>query len=95
MSCTETHFGKFIVRAVYGFPDKELHQLKIDRIEVSIERFGAGYKDGITNHKIVYLATTTDNKKFNSQSRFTEDQLFTEEEVKTYVDEYFKNRKNS
>ena len=78
---------------VYGFPDKELHQLVIDRIEINFARFGKDYKDGINKCEILYLATTKDAKN-NFQHRFTEEQLFTEEELKIYINEYFKNRKN-
>ena len=88
----ETKFD--IGNIVYGFPDKELHKLIIDRIEVSFVRFGKDYKGGINQCKISYLATTKDADN-NFQHRFTEDQLFTEEELKNYVDNYFKDRKNS
>ena len=78
--------------SVYGFPDKELHNLIIDRIETKIEEFGKDNK--YQNIEIVYLATPTDDK-YKCQTRFKENQLFTEEELKDYVNEYFKNRKNS
>lgn len=73
---------------VYGFPDKKLHQLVIDRIEISFARFGKEYKDGINQSRISYLATTKDSDN-NIQHRFTEEQLFTEEELKNYINEYF------
>ena len=76
---------------VYGFPDKELHELKIDRIEVSTVKFGYIGGNNKTNIKIIYLATTTD-AEFNCQHKFTEEQLFTKEELKSYIDNYFKNK---
>lgn len=79
---------------VYGFVDGELHQLKIDRIEISFERFGHK-KPEYTRYNTTYLATTTDDKKYNLQHRLKENNIFTEEELKDYVNEYFKFRKNS
>jgi len=76
---------------VYGFPDKELHELKIDRIEVSTAKFGYIGGNNKTNIKIIYLATTTD-AEFNCQHEFTEEQLFTKEELKNYIDNYFRNK---
>ena len=73
---------------VYGFPDKELHEFKIDRIEVSTAKFGWIGGGDKTNIKIIYLATTTD-AEFNAQNKFTEEQLFTKEELKDYINNYF------
>jgi hypothetical protein len=75
--------------SVFGFVDGEIHNLVIDRIEISIERFGKN--NPIQNNKIVYLATTTD-AKFNTQHRINDEALFTEEELKGYIDKYFKRR---
>ena len=80
--------------SVYGFVDGEVHNLIVDRIEISFERFDSYNPNKYTNYKIVYLATTTDSKKSNYQHRFTEGTLFTEEELKNHVNEYFKNRNN-
>lgn len=87
----ETRFD--VGDSVYGFVDGLVHNLIIDRIEIDFERFGKG--NPITKYKIAYLATTTDSKEFNCQHRFTEGTLFTEEELKNHVKEYFENRKNS
>ena len=38
---------------VYGFPDKELHECKIDRIEVSTAKFGWIGGGDKTNIKII------------------------------------------
>ena len=46
--------------SVYGFPDKELHNLIIDRIEVHVAEFGKDTK--YQNVKVTYLATPTDDK---------------------------------
>lgn len=75
--------------SVFGFVDGEIHNLIIDRIEISIERFG---KDNpYQNNKIVYLATTTD-AEFNTQYRIENEALFTEEELKEHINKYFKRR---
>lgn len=87
----ETRFD--VGDSVFGFVDGKVHNLVIDRIEISFERFGKG--NPYTNYKIVYLATTKDAEKYNCQHRFTEGTLFTEEELKNHVNEYFENRKNS
>lgn len=76
---------------VYGFPDKELHELKIDRIEVSTAKFGWIGDSNKIDIKITYLATTIDDK-FNCQHEFTEEQLFTKEELKSHIDNYFRNK---
>lgn len=83
----ETKFD--IGDSVFGFVDGEIHNLVIDRIEVSIAR----YKDDNPYNQIniIYLATTTD-AVFNHQNRFKEGQLFTEDEVKSYIEKYFKRR---
>lgn len=78
---------------VFGFVDGEIHEVKIDRIEINFERFDKTRPE-FTRYKTIYLATTTD-AKCNFQHRFKENQLFNEEELKVYVNEYFKNRKNS
>ena len=72
--------------SVYGFADGELHNLEINRIEVSLARYGSN--NPINNIQIVYLATTTDAEN-NYQHRFKECNLFTEDELKNYVDKYF------
>ena len=75
--------------SVFGFTDNGLHNVRIDRLEVSIARYN---NDNPYNQiKIDYLATTTD-VKFNLQHRFKEGQLFTEDEIKSYVENYFKER---
>lgn len=79
---TKTKFD--IDDVVYGFPDNGLHKLVIDRIEMSIVKFG-----NVTQVEVYYLATTTDSKN-NFQHRFRECHLFSEEEVKSYVNNYFK-----
>lgn len=68
---------------VYGFPDNELHKLVIDRIEISVTKFGE-----VTQTKVVYLASTTDSKN-NFQHRFQDCHLFSEQEVKSYVNDFF------
>lgn len=78
---------------VYGFPDKELHELKIDRIEVSTVKFGKIGNSNIVHIKISYLATTTDAEN-NYQYAFTEEQLFTKEELKNHINDYFRNKEN-
>lgn len=75
--------------SVYGFVDGEVHNLIIDRIDISVERFSAS--DPIQNNKIVYLATTTD-AKYNSQYRFHNETLYTEEELKEYINNYFERK---
>ena len=73
--------------SVYGFVDGEIHNLVINRIEIGIERFSPD--SPMQNNTIVYLATTTD-AKFNSQHRIHNEALFTEEELKEYINNYFK-----
>lgn len=73
--------------SVFGFVDGEIHNLVIDRIEISVERFCPN--DPIQKNKIVYLATTTD-VKFNCQHRINNEALFTMEELKEYINKYFK-----
>ena len=75
--------------SVYGFVDGEIHNLVIDRIEISVERFGKN--NPFQNNKIVYLATTTD-AKFNHQHRINDEALFTEEELKEHINRYFERR---
>lgn len=80
----ETKFN--IGDSVFGFVDGEIHNLIIDRIEISVERFG---KDNpIQRNKIIYLATTTD-ADFNHQHRINNESLFTKEELKEYINKYF------
>ena len=75
--------------SVFGFIDGEIHNLIIDRIEISVEKFG---KDNpIQKHRIVYLATTTDCE-FNHQHRINNEALFTEEELKEYINKYFEHK---
>lgn len=76
---------------VYGFVDGRVHELTIDRIDVKFERFDKE-NPNFTRYETTYLATTKD-AKFNCQHRFEESILFTEEELKNHVNEYFKNRK--
>ena len=78
---------------VFGFVDGEVHEVKIDRIEINFERFDKT-NPKYTRCNTIYLATTTD-AKYNLQHRFKENQLFNEEELKVYVNKYFENRKNS
>lgn len=75
--------------SVFGFVDGEIHNLVIDRIEISIERFSPD--NPIQNNNIVYLATTTD-AKFNIQHRIKNEALFTENELKEYINKYFKSK---
>lgn len=75
--------------SVFGFVDGELHNLVIDRIEISIAKFSLGMP--AQNIKIVYLATTTD-AEFNHQHRINSESLFTEEELKEYVNKYFETK---
>ena len=77
--------------SVFGFVDGEIHNLVIDRIEISVERFSPDRP--IQNNKIVYLATTTD-AKFNHQYRINDEALFTEEKIKEHINNYFENRNN-
>ena len=75
--------------SVFGFVDGEIHNLVIDRIEISVEKFG---KDNPTQrNRIVYLATTTD-AEFNIQHRIKNESLFTEEELKEYISQYFERK---
>lgn len=75
--------------SVFGFVDGEIHNLIIDRIEISVEKFG---KDNpVQRNKIIYLATTTD-AEFNIQHRIKNEALFTEEELKEYINKYFENK---
>ncbi len=75
--------------SVFGFVDGGLHNLVIDKIEISVERFSPD--NPIQNNKIVYLATTTD-AKFNGQHRIYNEDLYTEKELKEYINKYFKRR---
>lgn len=72
--------------SVFGFVDGEIHNLIIDRIEISIERFCPD--NPIQNNKIVYLATTID-AEFNHQHRINNEALYTEEELKEHINKYF------
>ena len=83
----ETRFD--IGDSVFGFVDGELHNLIINRIEISVERFSLDTSR--QNIEIVYLATTTD-AEFNHQHRINSKSLFTEEELKEYVNEYFETK---
>ena len=75
--------------SVFGFIDGEIHNLVIDRVESSIERFSPD--NPIQNNNIVYLATTTD-AEFNIQHRIKNEALFTEDELKEYINKYFENK---
>lgn len=75
--------------SVFGFVDGEIHNLVIDRIEISIERFSPD--NPIQNNNIVYLATTTD-AKCNIQHRIKNEALFTEDELKEYINKYFESK---
>lgn len=75
--------------SVFGFIDGEIHNLVIDRIEIRVERFSSD--SPIQNNKIIYLATTTD-AKFNIQHRIEDEALFTEEELKEYINKYFESK---
>ena len=75
--------------SVFGFVDGEIHNLIINRIEISVEKFG---KDNpIQNNRIVYLATSTD-ANVNSQHRINNEALFTEEELKEHINKYFESK---
>lgn len=87
----ETRFD--VGDSVFEFVNGQVHNLVIDRIEINFERFGK--TNNFTRYKVSYLATTRDCKDYNPQCRFTEGTLFTEEELKNHVKEYFENRKNS
>ena len=75
--------------SAYGFIDGEIHNLVTDRIEISGERFSPD--SPMQNNRIVYLATTTD-AEFNIQHRIKNESLFTEEELKEYIDKYFESK---
>ncbi len=75
--------------SAFGFVDGEIHNLVINRIEISVERFSLD--SSRQNNKIVYLATTTD-AKFNIQHRIKDEALFTEEEIKEYINKYFESK---
>ena len=77
--------------SVFGFVDEEIHNLFIDRIEISVERFSP--VSPMQNNKITYLATTTD-ARYNRQYRINNEALFTEEELKEHINNYFENRNN-
>lgn len=74
--------------SVFGFVDGEIHHLIIDRVEISSYRFSAD--NPIQKNEITYLATPTD-AKFNHQRKFYNETLFTENELKEYINKYFKN----
>ena len=80
----ETKFD--IGDSVFGFVDGEIHNLVIDRIEISVERFSSD--SPMQNNKIVYLATTTD-AKFNIQHRIKNESLFTADELNEDINKYF------
>lgn len=75
--------------SVFGFVDGEIHNLIINRIEISVARFSPN--NPTQTNQIVYLATTTD-AKFNSQHRINDEALYTEEELKEYINKYFKSK---
>ena len=77
--------------SVFGFVDGEIHNLIINRIDISIERFNVD--NPIQNNKITYLATTTD-AKYKHQYKFCDETLFTKDECKEYIDKYFENYGN-
>ena len=72
--------------SVFGFVDGEIHHLIIDSIDVSTSRFNVG--DPIQKDEIVYYATTTD-AKYNRQHRFYNESLFTKDECKEYINNFF------
>ena len=76
--------------SVFGFVDGEIHNLTINRIEIQIEKF-SGLNNPFQKNRIVYLATTTD-AKVNSQYRFSNETLYTEDELKEYINKYFERR---
>ena len=78
--------------SVFGFVDGELHNLIIDRIEIQVERFGKN--DPTQRNRIQYLATTTD-AKFNTQHRFHDENLYTKEGIKEYINKYFESYGNN
>ena len=73
--------------SVYGFTDGKLHNLRIDRIEINLARYGSS-SNPINNHEVYYLATVMDDKS-TYQRRFEECSLFIEDELKEYVNNYF------
>lgn len=75
--------------SVFGFVDGEIHNLVINRIEISVKRFSLDSQ--MQNNRIIYLATTTD-AKFNVQHRIKDEALFTEEELKEYINKYFESK---
>lgn len=75
--------------SIFGFVDREIHNLIIDRIEISVEKFGKN--NPTQRNKIEYLATTTD-AEFNHQHRIKNEALFTEEELKEHINKYFESK---
>lgn len=76
--------------SVFGFVNEEIHNLIIDRIEIKTCKFS---KDNpIQTSEIIYFATTTDAVT-NYQHRFHNETLFTEDELKEYINKYFENFK--
>ena len=71
---------------VIGFPNRVPMLLKIDRVDVNFERFD---KDNpkFTRYKVRYLATPV-TEKYGGQSSYDEDELFTKETLKKFIDDF-------
>jgi hypothetical protein len=78
--------------SVYGFTDGKLHNLRIDRIEINLARYGSS--NPVNNYEVCYLTTVMDDKS-TYQCRFRECSLFTEDELKKYINNYFNKSKES
>ena len=78
--------------SAFGFVEGEIHNVIVDRIEINFVRFNKDESNRHTKYDVTYLATTTDCEKFNHQYRFKEGTLFTEEEIKNYINNYFNDR---
>lgn len=72
--------------SAFGFVDGEIHNVIIDRIEIGVERYCK--EDPTQVNRITYLATTTD-AQYKRQCRFPNETLYTEDELKEYVNNYF------
>ena len=71
---------------VIGFPHKAPMLLKIDRVDINFERFDKDNPE-FTHYKVRYLATPV-NDKYACQSSYNEDELFTKETLKKFIDDF-------
>ena len=71
---------------VIGFPHRLPMLLKIDRVDVNFERFDKDNPE-FTRYKVRYLATPV-NDKYTGQSSYNEDELFTKETLKKFIDDF-------